>query len=142
MDYTRTETRPQKRKEENHYLYLCFICGKRQAINIANIQLMKNKLQLILIDSWRFISSIYPSVYLCIYISTYLPIYLSFYLSSLPPLSADLVLSGSSGRLHGLTGSAVGHRSITTGFKPGRAMSEGCFIFHFDSLPLEVARPI
>ena len=42
-------------------------------------------------------------------------------------------------RLRGLTGTVVAYRSIAPGFKPGRAMSEGCFIFHLALLPLEVA---
>ena len=45
--------------------------------------------------------------------------------------------------LHALTCSVVGHRSIAPGFKPWLGyMSEGCFIFHFASLPLDVAQPI
>jgi len=42
----------------------------------------------------------------------------------------------------GLTGSVVGQRYYSSRFKPGRAMSEGFFIFHFASLPLEIARLI
>jgi len=34
------------------------------------------------------------------------------------------------GRLHCLTGSAVGHRLIVPVFKPWLAISDGCFIFH------------
>jgi len=40
---------------------------------------------------------------------------------------------------NGLTCSVAGHISIAPGLKP---IPEGCFIFHFASLPLEVARPI
>ena len=40
------------------------------------------------------------------------------------------------GRLHGLTGSAVEHVFIAPGSNAGRDMSNGCFIFHFASLPL------
>ena len=48
------------------------------------------------------------------------------------------------GRLRGLTGSTLDHRSLTTQFSwnLGEVISEGCFIFDFASLPLEVALPI
>ena len=41
-----------------------------------------------------------------------------------------------------MTGSTVGHRSIVSGFKLRRAISDGCFIFHFASLTLKVAQPL
>ena len=43
---------------------------------------------------------------------------------------------------HGLTDNAVGHRSKPHEFKVRRGMSEGCFVFQFASLPLELSHPI
>jgi len=42
----------------------------------------------------------------------------------------------------GLVGSAFDHRTIPPSSNLGVVISEGCFIFHFASLQLEVARPI
>ena len=44
--------------------------------------------------------------------------------------------------LHGLTGSALDHRSLPSEFESHVGISEGCFIFDFSSLPFEVARSI
>jgi len=44
------------------------------------------------------------------------------------------------GRLRGLTDSMLDHRSLSLHLRMG--ISEGCFIFDFVSLPLEVAQPI
>ena len=46
------------------------------------------------------------------------------------------------GCFNGLTGSPIGYRSLASGFKPRPVYVRRCFIFHFDSLSLEVARPI
>ena len=48
-------------------------------------------------------------------------------------------------RGYGLIGCVDGHIYIyikRLGSNPGQAISEGCFIFHFTPLPLEVARRI
>ena len=44
--------------------------------------------------------------------------------------------------IRGLICSTLDHRSLPTEFKSRRGHIGGCFIFHFASLPLEVARPI
>ena len=40
------------------------------------------------------------------------------------------------------SGSVLDHRSLPPCSNPGVGISEGCFVFHFVSLPLEVAQPI
>ena len=40
------------------------------------------------------------------------------------------------------SGSVLDHRSLPPVFESRRGISEGCFVFRFVSLPLEVARPI
>jgi len=40
------------------------------------------------------------------------------------------------------SGSVLDHRSLPPVFESGMGISEGCFVFHFVSLPLEVAWPI
>jgi len=45
-------------------------------------------------------------------------------------------------KLHGLVGSVLDHRSLPQSLNLGVAISQGCFIFDFISLPLEVTRPI
>jgi len=45
-------------------------------------------------------------------------------------------------RLCGLAGSVLDHRLLPPCSNLGGGISEGCFIFDFASLPLEVPRPI
>ena len=46
------------------------------------------------------------------------------------------------GRLHGLAVACWTTDHYHPCLNPGVGISEGCFVFHFVSLPLEVARPI
>jgi len=46
------------------------------------------------------------------------------------------------GRLHGLAVACWTTDHYHPRSNPGVGISEGCFVFHFVSLPLEVARPI
>jgi len=46
------------------------------------------------------------------------------------------------GNVRGAPGAALDHRSLPSEFESRVGISEGCFIFDFASLPLEVARSI